>query len=503
MPLNRIWDLPVVGGGQGNNSSALIDSANHGPRTPPFRVRASGGPTRINLEWESLRASAVHIQQAAETFSQLRREVITVYEEFSGSGFAHLHWKVPAWHGRLGQLVASTAATEQSLLHGTEGIERAHEAYRNMETAVHQWFHLGVRAGEGTIALEHLAHPDGDTSFSYDWFATTLVTGGRQSIEQLLKKNPTLEVIFSTIIAVERHAGLMPALMGRNEQVIDPPNVTTHLLQPDGTLASYFEHVGRTADQGDIAVSVIPRPDMTPAYAVHLPGIDVDGFTVEHGRSPMSLVDGLTNESAHMTSAVEEALIEVGAPDGAEVFVTGFSLGGLHATNIAKNKEFQQKYTLRAVTTVASPIKGGSTVSGVKVTHLEDARDPVPHITGERPELSSERMVLEYNHLNPDSEVESVAGSAHTWDHNVDAIRLLEDNDAEWLDTAQRNHLDEFRAQLMFEEKIETLVFDSHWQAMESPEHVLPWEAENLEDLEYLHDAIKDGAQELRSLPQD
>ncbi|TLP97417.1 hypothetical protein FEF26_07370 [Nesterenkonia salmonea] len=503
MPLNNIWDVPVVGGGQGNNASALIDSANHGPRTPPFRIRTSGGPTRINFEWESLRESTMHVQRASETFSQLRREVISVYEEFSASGFAHLHWEVPAWHIRLGQVVLTATATEQSLLHGTVGIERAHEAYRNMETTVHQWFHLGVRTAEGSIAVEHLVHPDGDRSFTYDWFATTLVTGGAQGIEHVLKKYPALDVILSTIIAVDKHAGLMPALMGRHEQVIDPHIASTHVLQPDGTLANYFEHVGQTAEHGDIAVSVIPRPNMEPAYAVHLPGIDVDGFEVEHGRSPMSLVDGLTNESAHMTSAVEDALAEVGAPERAEVFMTGFSLGGLHATNIAKNRDFRQKYTLRAVTTVASPITGGATAPGVKVTHFEDARDPVPHITGERPELSADRMVIEYSHLDPDIEVESIAGSAHTWEHNVDAIELLEDNDAEWLDIAERNHVDELRAQLMFGEEIETYVFDSHWQPMETPEHVLPWEAENIEDLEYLYDALKDGAQELRRLPLD
>lgn len=112
-------------------------------------------------------------------------------------------------------------------------------------------------------------------------------------------------------------------------------------------------------------------------------------------------------------------------------------------------------------------------------------------------------MVIEYSHLDPDIEVESIAGSAHTWEHNVDAIELLEDNDAEWLDIAERNHVDELRAQLMFGEEIETYVFDSHWQPMETPEHVLPWEAENIEDLEYLYDALKDGAQELRRLPLD
>ncbi|RJN32759.1 hypothetical protein [Nesterenkonia natronophila] len=222
MPVNQTGDLPSVGGVHGNNSSALQHSARHGPRTVPFGIRTSGGPTRINLEWESLRASTVHVNHAAETFVQLRQETLGVYKEFAGSGLAHLHWKVPAWHARLGALVVSTTSTEQSLMEGVAGIEGAHQAYREMETTVHQWFHLGIRAGEGSIALEHLAHTDGDKSFVYDWLATTLVTGGGQSVALFLKKYPTLEVLLSTVIAAEKRAGLMPALMGGNEQVITP-----------------------------------------------------------------------------------------------------------------------------------------------------------------------------------------------------------------------------------------------------------------------------------------
>ena len=503
MPLNTIGDLPVVGGVHGNNASVLQHSAEHGPRTPPFRVRTSGGPTRINLEWESLRASSAHIQQAGQSFTELRRETIGVYEDFSGSGFAHLHWKVPGWHARLGRLVFSTAATELLLREGVDGIEHAHQSYREAEVSVHQWFHLGVRGIEGSIALEHLAHPEGDRSFTYDWFATALVSGGGRGADLLLRKYPTLEVLLSTVIAVESHAGLMPALMGRNEHVLTADATHTFRHQPDGTLAGYLESVGGSSEHGDIAVSVIPRPNMEPAYAVHLPGLKVDGLATGHGRSPLSLIDGLTNDSAHMTSAVTDALTEVGAPEGAEVFMTGFSLGGLHATNMAKSKEFHQQYALRAVTTVGSPATSGPTRTGVKVTHLEDARDPVPHITGDRHELSPERMVIEYSHQNPDSAVESIAGSAHTWEHNLEAIQLMEHQDSAWLEPAQQQHMDEFRAQLMFDAEIETHVFDSHWQAMDTPEHLLPWEAEGLDDLDYLNEALREGADQLRRLPQE
>ncbi|RJN32760.1 alpha/beta family hydrolase [Nesterenkonia natronophila] len=236
---------------------------------------------------------------------------------------------------------------------------------------------------------------------------------------------------------------------------------------------------------------------------MHLPGLEADGPNFGHGRSPLSLIDGLTNDSAHMTGAVADALAEVGAPKGAEVFMTGFSLGGLHATNMAKSRDFQQEYNLRAVTTVGSPTRSGPTRPGVKVTHLEDARDPVPHLTGDRHELSAERMVIEYNHQNPDSAVESIAGSAHTWEHNLDGITLMEDNEADWLDLGERNHLDEFRAQLRFDAEVETYVFESHWQPMDTPEHIMPWQAGGVSDLDYLGDALQDGARELRRLPPE
>ena len=508
MPTNQpLWGplppIPIPG-----PHGTIADTAEHyvqeqAPRVPEFRVGTWGGPTTINLMWDSLFDASVHVHAAGRKFTEMRRELISVYEAFSGSGFLHLHAEVPSWHARLGLLVASTAGAEQALLHSETGLDKAHENYREAEQLIQRWIHAGIRILEVGLAVEHAVHWEGDKSFVYDWFATTVVSGGGVALDVVLKRFPQVGVILATVRAVENNAGLTPALMGRNHQVTDPDPTHRFEHQPGGTLHHYLEEMGQVADHGDIAVSVIPRPDMDPAYAVHFPGIDVDGPEMEHGRSPMSLVDGLHNDSDHMAGALEQALQELGVPEGSDIFMTGFSLGGLHATNLARSSSFTQRYNLRSVTTIGSPLKHQPTQDGVKVTHFEDVRDPVPHVTAERPVLSSDRMIIQYNHADPENQVESLAGSTHTWEHNVEAIRLMEEDEGQFLDYHQQQHLDEFRAQLHFGEAVETYVFETHWQKMDTPEHVLPWEAESYDDVAYFEDALRESVREMSRWPSD
>lgn len=493
--------MPIVWKPRGWNEDRASAAPEEGIAAPGFTVRNYGGPTRINLEWESLKAAVVHIQDAADRFSVIRAELTSVYGAFPGSGWAHLHWGIPGFHARLGTLVGTTAVTEQTLQHATAGIALADQAYRSAEAQVHAYFHLAIKVAETQLALEHLAREEGDDSYVYNWAVTTGVGFSWVGIDVLQKKFPKLAVILKTLAAVEKHAGLSAALMGRHDQVVDPEPVYEFTHQADGSLSGYLEQMGTVAEHGDIAVSVIPRGPADPAYAVHLPEVDIDGTDLGHGRGPMSLIDGLTNESAHMAEAVESALNEVGAPAHAEVFITGFNLGGLHATNIAKNREFQKRFNLRAVTTIGSPVTSGATSPGVKVTHFEDGRDPVPRITGDRPQLSSDRMVIEYHHHNPDRARENIAGTAHEWENNVEAIELYEAHEAHYQDQHTTHHVDEFRVQLLHGEEIETFVFDTSWQPSENPDHILPWEAENFEDLDYLQDALEDGVKELRKWP--
>lgn len=493
--------MPIVWTSPGWNEDRAPTSTDQGISAPGFTARSYGGPTRINLEWDSLKSAVVHIQDAADRFTVIRAELDSVYGAFGGSGWGYLHIGIPGFHLRLGTLVGATVATEQTLQHATAGIALADQAYRSAEADVHGYFHLAIKVAETQLALEHLAHAEGDNSYVYNWAVTTGAGISWIGVEVLQKKFPKLVVILKTLAAVEKHAGLSAGLMGRNDQVVDPEPAHQFGHQADGSLAGYLEQMGEVVDHGDIAVSVIPRGETDPVYAVHLPEVDIDGTDLSHGRGPMSLIDGLTNESAHMTEAVEYALKEVGAPAHAEVYITGFNLGGLHATNIAKNKEFQERFNLRAVTTIGSPVTSGATRPGVKVTHFEDGRDPVPRITGERPQLSSDRMVIEYHHHNPERTRQDIAGTAHDWENNVEAIELYEVHEQRHQEERTKQHLDEFRVQMFPGEEIETFVFETSWQPSENPEHVLPWEAENMEDLNYLHDALEDGVKELRKWP--
>lgn len=469
------------------------------PRSPDFAVRSFGGPTRINFDWEALLQASSHVQSAAGIFDEMRTELTALYSEFGGSGLAHLSWRTPGFHARLGALTAGLAGAEQGLSQAVTAVDQAHDSYRSMESTVQRWFQLSMRLEEADMVVEHLLSPEGDKSYVYDWLVTTGVIAGAETIDVLLARFPQVGLILGAVVAMGQHAGMTPALMGRNEQTMAPEPTQRFSHQADRSYGEYLQQMSEVTDHGDIAVSRIENPHTGPVYAVHLPGIDIDGVNLDQGRGPMSLLDGLGNDSAHMLDAVENALDAAEVPEGSIVHMSGFSLGGLHAANIAADQRFRQKYNLRSVTTIGSPLRNTRIEPGVKVTHFEDSRDPIPHLTGERPQQSPDRMLLELNVQNPHSSVESIAGSAHTWQHNVDAIRELEQRESDWLSFPETSHLDEFRAG--YHGEVETLVFETTWTPQEDPQHLYPWEAESIDDLEYLDRALREGIEELRTMP--
>lgn len=469
----------------------------HQPRSPDFTVRTAGGPTQINLFWESLLEASAHIDAATTVFTDVRYELTEVLGSF-GSTMGHLHWRIPAFQAQFAALLAGTAGAEQLLAQAGNGAEQAHQAYRDAETTVQTWFALLLRVSEHELVIEHLLSPNGDNSFAYDWMVTTGVISAGLGLSVLRARFPVVATIVSTVAAMEKHAGLTPALMGRNEQVLDPSPVTEFSHSATGSFSEHLENMADVSDHGDIAVSTIDNGVDEPVYAVYIPGIDVDGVETDQGRSPMSLVDALGNDSQHMVTVVEDALEAAGAPEGATVLPIGFSMGGSHVLNLASSPSFNQKYRVPAAATVGSPGQNKRVETDVKLTHFEDGRDPVPHALGERHQESTDRLSVIYDFQNPDSEVNSVLGSAHSLQHNVDAIRTVEDSPSQWLTPEEVEHLDVLREHL--DGEVRTTVFSTGWRSQDDPDHVLPWEAESLEDLDYIPEALTDGAQEARRL---
>lgn len=427
-----------------------------GARRSGFDVRTAGGPTQINLFWDSLLEAAAHVEAAAAEFAEIRQNLVGVAAELSSTA-GHLHWRIPGFRTDCGALLVGTAGTEALLDQAGGGAEAAHQAYRDLETAVQSWFTLLLRVSESGLVVEHLVSPQGDKSFVFDWAVTTGVVGSGVALDF-----PAASVVVSTLRAMEQDAGLTPELMTGNEQVLNTTPVTEFSHTADGTLGGHLQHMAEVSDHGDIAVSHIQQEGADPVYALYLPGVDIDGTETEHGRSPLSLVDAFGNDSEHMSAAVEEALQEAGVPEGATVVPIGHSMGGGHVLNLVSSTSWTEKYRVPAAATIGSPGQNKRVETDVKITHFEDERDPIAHVLGQRHQESADRLTVIYDHQNPQSQVSSAAGSAHSLQHNIGAISTMEKSSSQWLSTEETAHLDVLRGYLVG--NVRTAVFSTRWQ---------------------------------------
>ena len=445
------------------------------PGSSGFAVRTAGGPTQINLFWGSLLEAAEHIEAASAAFTEIRQDLVGAAGEL-GSAAGHLHWRIVGFQSQLGALLAGTAGTEVLLAQASGGAEAAHQAYRELETTVQSWFALLLRVSEYGLVVEHLASPGGDTSFAYDWMVTTgVLTGG------LALGSPGGSAVTSMLTAMENHVGLTSELMEDNEQVLDPRVAAEFSHSGDGTLGEHLRTMDAVSEHGDIAVSRIEQDTGETVYALYLPGLDIDGSNTDHGRSPLSLVDAFGNESQQMSAAVDEALHSAGVPEGATVLPIGHSMGGGHVLNLVNNASWTAKYTVPAAATIGAPGQNKRIDTDVKLTHFEDGRDPIPHVLGERHQESADRLSVVYDHPNPQSEVGSVAGSAHSLQHNIDAISAVEDSASDWFSAEEIAHLDVLRGHLAG--NVHTAVFSTRWQPRHGTAQRPPERSANIKDL--------------------
>lgn len=443
------------------------------PRSPEFSVRTAGGPTQINLFWESLLEAAEHVNAASAVFGEIRSDLMGVASEL-GSTSAHLHWRILGFQAEFGALLAGTAGTEELLTQASNGAEAAHQAYRELETTVQSWFTLLLRVSEHGLVVEHLISPEGDKSLVYDWMVTTgVVVAGR------VLDLPAAEVMVSTLSAMERNAGLTAELMEGNEQVLNTTAAAEFSHSGDGTLGNHLQNMAEVSEHGDIAVSTIEKESGETVYALYLPGVDIDGMNTDHGRGPLSLVDAFGNDSQQMRAAADEALQAAGVPEGATVIPIGHSMGGGHVLNLVNNKSWTEKYTVPAAATIGSPGQNKRVETDVKLTHFEDERDPIAHVLGERHQESADRLSVVYDHQNPHSEVSSVVGSAHSLRHNVDAISTMEGAGSDWLSAEETAHVDVLRGHLAG--NVSTTVFSTGWQSRSGSDQPTPGGVGNIE----------------------
>lgn len=158
----------------------------------------------------------------------------------------------------------------------------------------------------------------------------------------------------------------------------DPPQE----MQVDGGLESFYEFHSMLEDHGpeENGKFMVVEVDKN-TYAVILPGTqDSNGGT--NPWDDWGIVDGLGLESENYVEAIVDAIEASGAEEGDEIILSGYSQGGIHVAQLAKNKFLNRKYKMNKMITLGSPIGGIEIPDHVRSLVVEDDKDMVPGTDG-------------------------------------------------------------------------------------------------------------------------
>ena len=192
-------------------------------------------------------------------------------------------------------------------------------------------------------------------------------------------------------------------------------------VSPAGLLLR-AEAVGRNS--GDIEVLMVGAPGGR-AWVVVIPGTQLDGLP--QGTNPFDaagIAEGLGYDSAETAAAIRQALAEAGAEAGDQVAAVGYSQGGIHAMNLARDKAFLADYELKFVLTAGSPVGGIEPGPGTGSLHLEHEQDWVPGADGmPNPDLLDRVTVTLTTPIREHEWLEPGMGPGHAMDRYADGAR--------------------------------------------------------------------------------
>ncbi len=436
-----------------------------------FSVRSYGGPTQINLAWEQLTTANAYLGEATGVSEDQVQGLMGVTGMMATAGLP-LHWRIPLLGVRLGALSLRTLGVRELVERGRGALDAVHDAYRDAENTVQRWMDFGVILGDSQVVLHHfITSPgQGDIGLVYDWAASaavfTVSEAYNQGPKMLFKGSPLIGWAAMKAMEADDHGGLLRFEM-ENHQLSLGEQTTSFSHEGDESLHHYFEEMEQISAEGDLSVTVTQDASGQPVYMVHLPGLDIDPMDLnrEDGRGYLGYIDAALNDSDQLAGVVDQALAEVGAEPGAAVALSGYSLGGIGATNLAANSALQGRYDLRAVTTVGAAGQNKQLPHGTAVVHFQDGRDPVTGIFGEAHQESSDRLTVHYDFHNQDVPTEGIFGGAHAYQHHLDALERLEACPEAYLSPEEQAMLAEFGQ--LYSGEAETYVFETGWQEQE------------------------------------
>ncbi|MDS2173055.1 hypothetical protein Q7C18_10125 [Nesterenkonia sp. CL21] len=476
-------------------------TADHGP----FTVRVSGGDTTIDVAWETLLAASSHVGAAQELAGRQLDDVAANNTLLLVPRPQIPHWRAPLLVARSASLSMRIIWISGLVEKCVSAIEYSHDKYREGESMIRRWLQISELISETSYVIDQAGQGDG--RLAGDWARSLGVLGGQEALRLVAayftrgrsglgggrpsgrdRFEDGAGFGFLAIAKLQEENALAAYEMARHDlRLGDQTGTSFH--HGDGTLHSWYQQMGQVSEEGDLAVTTVAGDSGETTYMVHLPGLDMDitDLNRQDGRGYLGLVDSAFNDAEQLADVVDEALESLGAQEGDQIALSGYSLGGIAVTNLVRNGRLGEKYDLVAATSIGAPGRHGGFPPGTQTstTHIQNRRDPVPHLLGEHQGTGVNRQVIEVAHHNEDARPEdpSLFGDAHSYQHYLDIVEELETNPEEHLGEGGDALLRDFST--LYQGQAETHVFRTGWE--ENPDSQDPdlfdpefWEATGL-----------------------
>ncbi|GAA3075367.1 MULTISPECIES: hypothetical protein [Actinomycetes] len=452
-----------------------------------LNVRVSGGDTQIEVVWETLLAASSHVGAARDIAGRQQDDISANNTLFLVPRPQIPHWRAPVLASRSAALSVRLILISGLVEKCVAGIEHAHGTYRDGESVIRRWMQISELLTETSYIIDQVQQGDGRVAG--DWARSLGVLGGQEALRLLAayftrgrsglvdgrssgrdRAEDGAGFGYLAISKLEEEDLLAEFEMGRHELRLGERTATiSH--QGDGTLHSWYEQMEQVPEDGDVAVTTVTDETGGTTYLVHLPGLDMDitDLNRDDGRGYLGLVDSAFNDADQLADVVDEALATVGAEEGDQIALSGYSLGGIGVTNLVRNGRLGEKYDLAAATSIGAPGRHGSFPPGTQTstTHIQDRRDPVPYLLGEHQGTGVNRQVIEVSHDDADARPDEhlLFGDAHSYQHYLDIVEELEADPDTHLGDGGDALLRDFSS--LYQGEAETHIFRTGWSENE------------------------------------
>ncbi|MDP5226819.1 MULTISPECIES: hypothetical protein [Arthrobacter] len=354
--------------------------------------------TLINVDLDELRSAGLRLGSIADRLSGIRMGIIN--HAASARDSAPMDWG--AGGTRLHQLYAGCDA----LLQAVSGLQALSEhvattvaSYADREGKAQGAFD-GLGAGLNTV-LPALSSPlsfllIGGPALQAGLEMRMKLTGQKDPVKALTQVlaeqfggEKVARELEGRMSVVARHSTVAPGVPGKGDllggtlRTVQTSYGTAEPLR-DGTP---FQGKQNQIPESSVIVDKALRKDGSWAVLVSVPGVQNTGqksarttndlyaavMTANQENNPGKY---LTQSQVTVMKALEAE--KIGKKD--QMVITGHSLGGMNAVALATDKDFREKYTVRAVTTAGSPVGNsvGRIPADTSVLAMENDQDPVP-----------------------------------------------------------------------------------------------------------------------------